>query len=78
MVPTCYFQETFYVLLAKVAEAKKSYIREGNLSPTREEIARRVEITVDKLEFVLFSARTPLSMQRAVWSDQNTTFQVRP
>ncbi|XP_058749270.1 RNA polymerase sigma factor sigF, chloroplastic [Vicia villosa] len=67
--------ETFYILLAKVADAKKSYIREGNHNPTREEIARRVEITVEKLELLLFSTRTPLSMERAVWAGQNTTFQ---
>ncbi|KAI5425854.1 hypothetical protein KIW84_031616 [Lathyrus oleraceus] len=67
--------ETFYALLGKVAEAKKSYIIEGNLNPTKEEIARRVEITVDKLEMLLFSSRTPLSMEQVIWSDQNTTFQ---
>ncbi|CAI8614627.1 unnamed protein product [Vicia faba] len=67
--------ETFYILLGKIAKAKKSYIKEGNLNPTKEEIASRVEITVDKLEMLLFSTRTPLSIERAVWSDQNTTFQ---
>ncbi|CAK8543875.1 unnamed protein product [Lathyrus sativus] len=67
--------ETFYVLLGKVSEAKKSYIKEGNLNPTKEEIARRVEITVDKLEMLLLATRTPLSMERAVWSDQNTSVQ---
>ncbi|XP_027188744.1 RNA polymerase sigma factor sigF, chloroplastic-like isoform X2 [Cicer arietinum] len=67
--------ENFYTLLGKVTEAKKSYIKEGNLHPTKEEIARQVGITVDKLEMLLFTARTPLSMERAVWADQDTTFQ---
>lgn len=64
--------------MGKVTEAKKSYIKEGNLHPTKEEIARQVGITVDKLEMLLFTARTPLSMERAVWADQDTTFQVGP
>lgn len=67
--------ENFYALLGKIAEAKKSYIKEGNLHPTKEEIAKRVGITVDRLEMLLFSTRTPLSMERAVWADSDTTFQ---
>lgn len=57
-------------------EAKKLYIQEGNLHPTKEELSRRVGITVDKLEKLLFVARIPLSMQQTVWADQDTTFQV--
>lgn len=67
--------ENFYALLGKIAEAKKSYIKEGNLHPTKEEIAKQVGITVDRLEMLLFSTRTPLSMERAVWADSDTTFQ---
>jgi len=57
-------------------EAKKLYIQEGNLHPTKEELARRVGITVEKVDKLLYSARTPISMQKTVWADQDTTFQV--
>ncbi|XP_028776034.1 RNA polymerase sigma factor sigF, chloroplastic [Neltuma alba] len=67
--------ENVYTLLGKVSETKKLYIREGNLHPTREELARRVGITVEKLEKLLYVARIPISMQQTVWSDQDTTFQ---
>ncbi|XP_045798734.1 RNA polymerase sigma factor sigF, chloroplastic-like isoform X2 [Trifolium pratense] len=64
-----------YTLLGKVSEAKKLYIKEGNLQPTTEEIAKQVGITVDKLEMLLFCTRTPVSMEQPVWADQDTTFQ---
>ncbi|KAK7392473.1 hypothetical protein VNO78_20912 [Psophocarpus tetragonolobus] len=67
--------EKVYNLLGKVMEAKKLYIQEGNLHPTKEELARRVGITVEKLDKLLFSARIPISMQQTVWADQDTTFQ---
>lgn len=67
--------EKVYILLGKVMEAKKLYIQEGNLHPTKEELARRVGITVEKIDKLLFSARIPISMQQTVWADQNTTFQ---
>lgn len=57
-------------------EAKKLYIQEGNLHPTKEELARRVGITADKIGQLLFVARYPISMQQTVWADQETTFQV--
>lgn len=67
--------ENLYSLLGKVIEAKKSYIQEGNLRPSKEELAQRVGITVEKLENLLFASRTPISMQQTVWADQDTTFQ---
>lgn len=67
--------ENVYSLLGKLMEAKRSCVREGSHYPTKEELARRVGITVDKLEKLLFSTRMPLSMQQAVWADQETTFQ---
>jgi hypothetical protein len=54
MIPACYFQENIYTLLGKVAEAKKSYIKEGNIHPT----------TVDRLEILLF-----LQELQFRWSD---------
>ncbi|MED6156753.1 hypothetical protein PIB30_017363 [Stylosanthes scabra] len=67
--------ETLYTLLGKVTEAKKLFIQEGNLHPSKEELAERVGITVEKFERLLFSARIPISMQQPVWADQDTTHQ---
>ncbi|OMO72440.1 RNA polymerase sigma-70 [Corchorus capsularis] len=67
--------ENVYYRLNKVFEAKKSCIQEGNHSPSKEEVARRVGITVDKLDRLLLTTRMPLSMQQPIWSDQDTTFQ---
>ncbi|XWS59651.1 hypothetical protein CRYUN_Cryun08bG0140400 [Craigia yunnanensis] len=67
--------ENVYSLLNKVLDAKRSYIQEGNHCPSKEELARRVGITVEKLDKLLFTTRMPLSMQQPVWADQDTTFQ---
>ncbi|KAK6231628.1 hypothetical protein SCA6_001701 [Theobroma cacao] len=67
--------ENVHTLLSKVLDAKKSYIREGNHCPSKEELARRVGITVEKLDKLLFTTRMPLSMQQSVWVDQDITFQ---
>ncbi|GMJ02988.1 RNApolymerase sigma-subunit F, SIGMA FACTOR 6 [Hibiscus trionum] len=67
--------ENVYGLLSKVLDAKRSYIQEGNHHPSKEELARRVRITVEKLDRLLFSTRMPLSMQQPVWADQDTIFQ---
>ena len=52
------------------------YKEEGNLNPTKEELARRVGISPDKVDRLLFVARIPISMQNTVGSDTETTFQV--
>ncbi|KAK8553822.1 hypothetical protein V6N13_072759 [Hibiscus sabdariffa] len=67
--------ENVYSLLGKVVDAKRSYIREGNRCPSKEELASRVGMTVEKLDKLLFTARTPLSIQQSVWADQDATFQ---
>ncbi|KAK8496509.1 hypothetical protein V6N13_064207 [Hibiscus sabdariffa] len=67
--------ENVYNLLGKVVDAKRSYIREGNHRPSKEELASRVGMTVEKLDKLLFTARTPLSIQQSVWTDQDTTLQ---
>ncbi|XP_012485938.1 RNA polymerase sigma factor sigF, chloroplastic isoform X2 [Gossypium raimondii] len=67
--------ENAYSLLGKVVKAKRSYIQEGNHCPSKEELATRAGITVQKLDKLLFTTRTPLSMQQPVWTDQDTTFQ---
>ncbi|KAF5471856.1 hypothetical protein F2P56_008622 [Juglans regia] len=67
--------ETVHALLGKMMESKRLLIQEGNHLPTNEELARHVGITVNKLEKLLCTTRLPLSMQRPVWADQDTTFQ---
>lgn len=59
-------------------DAKRLYIQEGNHCPSKEELARRVGITVQKLDMLLLTTRMPLSMQQPAWADQDTTFQVMP
>lgn len=71
-----YLQENMYSLLGKVKEAKRLFIQEGHHDPTKEEIAERVGITIEKLQRLLLHTRMPLSMQQPVWADQDTTFQV--
>ncbi|KAF3438777.1 hypothetical protein FNV43_RR21541 [Rhamnella rubrinervis] len=68
--------ENVYTLIAKVLDARRLYIREGNHYPSKEDLAKRVAITVEKLEKLLFTTGMPLSMQQPVWADQDTTFQV--
>ncbi|MBA0746929.1 hypothetical protein Gogos_009401 [Gossypium gossypioides] len=67
--------ENVYGLLSKVLDAKRSCFQEGNHYPSKEELARRVGITVEKLDKLLLSTRMPLSIQQPVWADQDTTFQ---
>ncbi|XP_062167759.1 RNA polymerase sigma factor sigF, chloroplastic isoform X3 [Alnus glutinosa] len=67
--------ENVHTLLGKVKESKRLLIQGGNHYPTKEELARHVGITVDKLQKLLYSTRMPLSMQQPIWADQDTTFQ---
>ncbi|MED6207115.1 hypothetical protein PIB30_032947 [Stylosanthes scabra] len=67
--------ENIYILLGKISEAKKLYMQEGNLEPTKEELAMRVGITREKIDHLLYVARNPVSMQQTVWTDQATTYQ---
>lgn len=69
-------QVSIYALLSKVIEARKSCIEEGNHQPSKEEVARRAGITVEKMERLLFTARMPVSLQQPVWADDRTTYQV--
>ncbi|XP_039160825.1 RNA polymerase sigma factor sigF, chloroplastic isoform X4 [Eucalyptus grandis] len=67
--------ENVYALLGKVMEAKRSCIQEGHRLPSKEQVAKRAGISVDKLQNLVSTTRTPLSLQQPVWSDQDTTFQ---
>ncbi|MCD9645092.1 hypothetical protein HAX54_033768 [Datura stramonium] len=67
--------ENVYALLSKVKEAKRECIRQGNHHPTKEDIAFCAGMSVERLQNLLSTVRTPLSMQQSVWSDQDTTFQ---
>ncbi|XP_077221756.1 RNApolymerase sigma-subunit F [Tasmannia lanceolata] len=66
--------ENVYGLLTKIRNAKNVCIQERHL-PTKEELAKRVGITVEKLERLVSSTRTPLSIQQAAWKEQDVTFQ---
>ncbi|GAU44918.1 hypothetical protein TSUD_25810 [Trifolium subterraneum] len=61
--------------LSKVLEAKKLYMEDGNLNPTREELARRVGMTAGKVDSLLFVARIPISMQKTVGAETDTMLQ---
>ncbi|KAL8168040.1 hypothetical protein V2J09_009539 [Rumex salicifolius] len=67
--------ENVYTLQGKVIEAKKAYIQQERKHPSKEELAQRVGITVDKLQNLLFLTRTPISLDQPAWTDQDTTFQ---
>lgn len=68
-------QENVYALLKKIKNTRTLYIQEGHV-PTNEELARRVGISKERLERVLASARSPVSIQDRAWSDQDITVQV--
>ncbi|XP_019057169.1 PREDICTED: RNA polymerase sigma factor sigF, chloroplastic [Tarenaya hassleriana] len=67
--------ENVYALLGKVTEAKRTLVNEGNHRPGKEELARRVGVSKEKLEKLMYNTRTPLSIQQPVWADQDTTLQ---
>ncbi|KAM7262598.1 hypothetical protein ACFE04_000281 [Oxalis oulophora] len=67
--------ENLYTLWGKVKEAQKSYIQEGHCYPSKEELAARVGISVEKLDKLRFASRMPLSMQQPVWAGQDTTYE---
>ncbi|KAK4396369.1 RNA polymerase sigma factor sigF, chloroplastic [Sesamum angolense] len=60
---------------SKVYEAKKLCIQQGNHLPTKEDIAACAGMSVEGLARLLYTARMPLSLQKPVWTDQDTTFQ---
>lgn len=66
--------ENAFARLKSIREARRLCIQEG-LLPTNEEIAKRVGITVQKLEILLLNSRYPISIQRRPWLDQDVTFQ---
>nr|AKC88764.1 sigma factor [Erodium foetidum] len=59
-----------HALLAKVRKARALYGEEGNNNPTYEEIAERVNITVDKLKILLTRSREPISLEQTVWGTE--------
>ena len=68
-------QENVYALLKKIKHTRRLYMQEGHV-PTNEELAKRVGITKERLEKVLASARSPISIQEHAWADQDVTVQV--
>ncbi|EPS66259.1 hypothetical protein M569_08519 [Genlisea aurea] len=67
-------QENVYGLLSKVYEARNQCIQQGKSNPSKEELASCAGMSVEKLDALLRTTRTPLSLQQPVWSDQATTF----
>nr|AKC88775.1 sigma factor [Monsonia emarginata] len=63
-----------HALVGKIWKAKRLYGEEGNYNPSNEELAKRVNIPVDKLQKVLLYTRKPISMERNVWGDDGVTF----
>ncbi|XP_039138442.1 RNA polymerase sigma factor sigF, chloroplastic [Dioscorea cayenensis subsp. rotundata] len=66
--------ENIYALLKTIRAARRSCIQEGRV-PTKEELARRVGITVEKLQNTLALSRNPISIQERPWADQDVTLQ---
>ncbi|XP_010907040.2 RNA polymerase sigma factor sigF, chloroplastic [Elaeis guineensis] len=66
--------ENVFGLLKRIKNARRLFIQEGH-APTNEEIAKRVGISVEKLEALLLTTRNPISIQECVWTDQDVKFQ---
>ncbi|KAJ0970312.1 hypothetical protein J5N97_023189 [Dioscorea zingiberensis] len=66
--------ENVHALLKTIKTARRSCIQEGSI-PTNEELAKRVGITVAKLQTLLSLSRNPLSLEERPWADQDVTFQ---
>nr|AKC88790.1 sigma factor [Pelargonium nanum] len=67
--------EHIHALLRKVSKAKRLLVEEGNYHPTNEQIAKRVNITTEKLVGLLNHARKPISLQQKVFAGQNITLE---
>ncbi|KAF3784148.1 RNA polymerase sigma factor [Nymphaea thermarum] len=66
--------ESVYGILKQIRDARRVCIQEGH-TPTNEELARRIGITVERLTEILLSTRKPTSLQQPTWVDQDVTFQ---
>ncbi|WJX18141.1 hypothetical protein P8452_07975 [Trifolium repens] len=67
--------EKVFHKLSKVLDAKKLYMEEGNLNPTKEELARRAGMTTSKVDSLLLVSRIPISMQKTVGAETDTLLQ---
>ncbi|GAB2235764.1 hypothetical protein Droror1_Dr00026205 [Drosera rotundifolia] len=64
-----------YKLRRKVAQAKRSFIQEGNHHPTDEQLAERVGTTVEKLRYMQILFLPHLSLDKRVLSEDGATYQ---
>lgn len=64
------------MLLKQINTARRSYIHEEGCSPSNEDLAKRTGMKVEKLERLLITTRTPVSLQQCIWTEQDVTFQV--
>ena len=69
-------QEGVYSMMYKVSEAKRSCIREGNHEPTQKQIADQAGMTVEKLQKLRSIQKITLSLQKPVWANDSTTYEV--
>lgn len=63
-------------MMYKVSEAKRSCIREGNHEPTQKQIADQAGMTVEKLQKLRSIQKITLSLQKPVWANDSTTYEV--
>lgn len=66
--------ENVFALLKKIKDARRLYNQEGHL-PMNEELAKRAGISIEKLESLLITSRSPISIQDCAWLDQDVTYQ---
>nr|AKC88792.1 sigma factor [Pelargonium transvaalense] len=68
--------EHAHALLSKASKARRLLIKEGISHPTNEQIAKRVNITTEKLVVLQNRAREPISLQQKVCAESNVTLEV--
>lgn len=69
-------QEGVYTMMYKVSEAKRFCIREGNHEPTQKQIADQAGMTVEKLQKLKSIQKITLSLQKPIWANDSTTYEV--
>nr|AKC88793.1 sigma factor [Pelargonium x hortorum] len=67
--------EHVHALLSKVSKARRLLIEEGISDPTDEQVAKRVNITTEKLMVLQNRAREPISLQQKVGAESNVSLE---
>lgn len=66
--------EHVFAALKRIKDAKRFCLKEGHI-PTNAELAKHTGIGIQKLESLLSTSRTPISIQDSAWRDQGATYQ---